>query len=195
MKRNRIIIGSVAIGIGLFLLLSIPNFFFTSHQNETKLLYDYNQKVSVKATKEETPQKPLVQKVSNEANGGAIGKITIQSLSLEVPIVEGTDSTSLTKGAGHLSTSVQPGEKGTSILAAHNITFFHTIGHLKVNDSIQVETQTGTHNFRVYDTKIVHIGDPVYQTETPSLILETCYPFDSLQRTPERYLVYASIQS
>lgn len=120
MKRNRIIIGSVAIGIGLFLLLSIPNFFFTSHQNETKLLHDYNQKVSVKATKEETPQKPLVQKVSNEAKA-AIGKITIQSLSLEVPIVEGTDSTSLTKGAGHLSTSVQPGEKGTRILAAHNM--------------------------------------------------------------------------
>jgi LPXTG-site transpeptidase (sortase) family protein len=195
MKRKRIIIGSVLIGLGLFLLLSIPYFFFTSHQNATKLLHDYNQKVLAKAPKEDTPhnlpQKPHKQKVSD----GAIGIITIKSLSLEVPIVEGTNDAALSKGVGHLSTSVQPGEKGTSILAAHNITFFHTIGQLKDNDTIQVNSMTGTHVFRVIDTKIVHTGDPVYQTETPSLVLETCYPFNTVHLTPYRYLVFASIQS
>lgn len=194
MKHRRIIIGSVFIGLGLCLILSIPYFFFTSHQSETKLLHDYNQKISVKATKEKTSQKPPGQKAPSAAIE-ATGKITIKSLSLEVPIVEGTDNSALAKGAGHLSTSVQPGEKGTSILAAHNITFFKTIGRLKVNDTIQVDTKTGTYDFRVYNTKIVHTGDPVYQTETPSLVLETCYPFTTLQTTPYRYLVFASIQS
>lgn len=191
MKHKRIIIGSFFIGLGLCLILSIPYFFFTSHQSETKLLHDYNQKILVRVTKEKAPQKPLEQKVS----GGAIGKITIKSLSLEVPIVEGTDDAALSKGAGHLSSSVLPGKKGTSILAAHNITFFKTIGRLKVNDTIQVNTKTGIYNFRIYDTKIVHTGDPVYQTETPSLVLETCYPFSTIQATPYRYLVFASIQS
>lgn len=183
MKHRRIIVGSLAITIGICLLLSIPYFFLQSQFNKTKLLQEYNQQAYLQSTS----------KGANQVE--ATGKLLIPSIALETPIVEGTEQDLLIKGAGHLSTSVMPGINGTSVIAAHNVTFFHNLGQVKLNDRIQVKQKSGTYTFVVYATKIVSTGDPIYNTETPSLVLETCYPFDAMNLTPYRYLVYCSLTS
>lgn len=191
MKHRRIIVGSLAITIGVCLLLSIPYFFLQSQFNTTKLLQEYNQQASLQSKNDK--QGEGTAKGANQVE--ATGKLLIPSIALETPIVEGTEQDLLIKGAGHLSTSVMPGINGTSVIAAHNVTFFHNLGQVKLNDRIQVQEKSGTHTFVVYATKIVKAGDPIYNTETPSLVLETCYPFNAMNLTPYRYLVFGSLSS
>ncbi|MBS4214357.1 class D sortase [Neobacillus rhizophilus] len=195
MKSKKFWLGSLLAAIGLCLLISIPLYFIQSHASKTKLLKDYNKQeqalTSDFATDYQLPPKPINRK--NQKDDDLIGKLVIPKISLEVPIVEGTDQKALKKGAGHLTTSVAAGENGTSVIAAHNTTFFHHIGELALKDTVQVDTLSGTKTFEVYETKVVKTGDPIYNTVTPSLVLETCYPFDVGTETPYRYLVFTKV--
>ncbi|MBU8915850.1 class D sortase [Neobacillus sp. 114] len=195
MKSKKFWLGSLLAAIGLCLLISIPLYFIQSHASKTKLLKDYNKQeqalTSDLATDYQLPPKPINRK--NQKDDDLIGKLVIPKISLEVPIVEGTDQKALKKGAGHLTTSVAAGENGTSVIAAHNTTFFHHIGELALKDTVQVDTLSGTKTFEVYETKVVKTGDPIYNTVTPSLVLETCYPFDVGTETPYRYLVFTKV--
>ncbi len=199
MKSKKFVVGSIIITVGICLLLSIPLYFLQSHANQTKLLkeYDKQEQAYTQHSKTENPPlpTPVNQKTENKVEDRLLGKLVIPKISLEVPILEGTDQAVLKKGAGHLTASVETGKNGASVIAAHNTTFFHNIGQLKQNDTFQVETVSGTQTFQVYDTKVVKTGDPIYNTETPTLVLETCYPLDTGTLTPYRYLVFTKIMN
>ena len=61
-------------------------------------------------------------------------------------------------------------------------------------DSIQITTEYGEFKYQVYDMKIVNETDlellPI-QKEKEILMLYTCYPFQNIGYTTQRYVVYA----
>jgi sortase A len=126
-------------------------------------------------------------------NTKVFGKLAIPKLSLVAPIVEGTSPSDLQTAVGHLSTSVLPGQKGSSVLAAHNVTWFRHLDQLKPGDTIQVVTQSQTITYRVTGAKVVHVGYNAPNTPNSSLIMETCYPLNTWYWTSERYLIFASL--
>lgn len=184
-------ISIILIVSGLLLLLKIPYFYLHSQIAGAKL---------IKTEKTDTPSIKTtsyhaVSNVQASSMGSLVGTIQIPSLSLTAPILEGTTTEVLDKGAGHLSTSVMPGEQGTSVIAAHNVTWFRHVDQLKKGNSIQVQTSYGKFLFHVTGTKIVKTGAPVYNSTHPSIVLVACYPINALYLTPYRYLVFAQMDT
>lgn len=125
------------------------------------------------------------------ANGSLIGHLTIPKLGLNAPVTQGTALSILAHSAGHLKTSVLPGELGTTVIAAHDVTYFHHIDELKSGDIITVQTSQGSFTYKVTGHQVIHVGTNVVNTVYPSLVLETCYPLNALNLVNQRYVVSA----
>jgi sortase A len=110
-------------------------------------------------------------------------------------VLEGTGDVALNNAVGHVPASVWPGYTGTTVLSAHNVTWFSRIDRLKAGDEIRYVTPCRTYTYRVTSHRVVPAGYPVYNTAVPSIVLDTCYPLDALYLTSTRYLVYATLAS
>lgn len=126
-------------------------------------------------------------------NQNAQGLLEIPALHLTAPVVQGDGNHQLNTAVGHLATSVWPGTTGTSVLAAHDVTWFHHIPQLKNNAVIKYVTPHITWIFHVVGHKVVKTGSPLRNSLRSSMVLETCYPVSALYLTPYRYLVRANL--
>lgn len=95
--------------------------------------------------------------------GDPIALIDAPALGLDhVVIVEGTTSTILQDGPGHLLGSVMPGQAGTTVLLGRSVSFgapFRHAGGLRSGDAITITTQQG--EFAYVVTGVRREGDPV----------------------------------
>lgn len=86
------------------------------------------------------------------ALGTPMAVITIPSLGVRAVALEGTSGSILTKGPGHVRTTVFPGGPGVSVIYGRAGTYggpFGRIGDLRRGQIITVTTQVGTSHFRV----------------------------------------------
>jgi sortase A len=86
------------------------------------------------------------------APGTPMALLTIPALGVRAVVLEGTSSTVLTRGPGHVRTTVFPGGAGVSVLLGRAGTYggpFGRIGDLRRGQVITVTTQSGTSRFRV----------------------------------------------
>ncbi|HQE93502.1 MAG TPA: class D sortase [Anaerolineae bacterium] len=109
-------------------------------------------------------------------------RIVIPAINVDAPVVEGDDWEALKKGAGHHIGSANPGERGNSVISAHNDIYgeiFRDLPELNVGDEILVQTQTQVYRYRVEQTRIIEPTDVsvMASTTTPVLTLITCYPY------------------
>jgi LPXTG-site transpeptidase (sortase) family protein len=109
------------------------------------------------------------------------------------PVVQGTGDSVLSEAVGHDPASVWPGQAGTSVLSAHDVTWFSSIGKLKPGNEIRYVTPCRTYTYKVTSHAIVAAGSPVYNTWKARLVLDTCWPLNALFLTSTRYLVYADL--
>lgn len=123
------------------------------------------------------------------------GLLEAPSLGMVAPVLQGTGDSVLSEAVGHDPASVWPGQPGTSVLSAHDVTWFSRIGQLKPGNKISYVTPCRTYTYTVTSHVIVSAGASVYGNGTARLILDTCYPFDALYLTPNRYLVYATLSA
>ncbi len=123
--------------------------------------------------------------------GQLAGTLIIPALGLKAPVEQGTDDAELAVAAGHAPASVWPGAPGTSVFLAHDVSYFVHLASLKAGDVILYQDQCSTVSFRVTTQTIVNAGDPVYDTATPTLVLDTCWPTNALFYTNQRLLVSA----
>lgn len=112
-------------------------------------------------------------------------RIVIPVIDVDAPVVRGDDWEALKKGAGHHIGSANPGERGNSVLSAHNDIYgeiFRDLPELNVGDEILVHTQTQVYRYAVEQTRIVDPNDPasvgvMSPTNSPVLTLISCYPY------------------
>jgi sortase A len=130
-------------------------------------------------------------------SGDKVGTITLESLGLSWPILEGTEEDQLSKGVGHYIGSVLPGIDDNSILSGHRSTVFARLGELQKGDRILVDTSVGTFVYVIEKFKVVDRDDQtvIQPTEDPTLTLTTCYPFGNVANTTEAYIVTAKLVS
>jgi len=124
--------------------------------------------------------------------GQLAGVLTIPALGLEAPVEEGTDDAELDVAAGHAPASVWPGTAGSSVMLAHDVSYFVHLGDLKAGDLITYRNQCSTVSFQVTGQQVVAAGSPVYNSTTPTLVLDTCWPTNALFYTSQRLLVTAA---
>jgi len=127
--------------------------------------------------------------------GSKFGTITLPSLKLSWPIFEGTSDVQLAKGVGHYTGSVLPGVDDNSILSGHRTTVFNRLGELEKGDLIYVKTAAGVFTYKVKGFRIVSRSDRtvIQPTETATLTLTTCYPFDNVGITTKAFIVTAKL--
>lgn len=124
---------------------------------------------------------------------GLIGRMKIERLGISVMVIEGVNSKTLQRAAGHIPGTALPGEPGNVGISAHRDTFFRPLRNIKGNDVITVTTPNGEYQYRVVSTQIVKPSDVAVlkQTEREVLTLVTCYPFYFIGSAPDRFIVRA----
>lgn len=123
-----------------------------------------------------------------------VAKLIAPQHDTEQIVLAGDDGSSLAFAPGYSFASARPNTTGTTIISGHRDTHFTFLQDLKVNDTLFLQTIDKTIHYRVSELKIVDSKTfTLYtDTETPALILVTCYPFDAvIPGGPLRYLVYA----
>ena len=119
--------------------------------------------------------------------------LRINRFKLEVPVLEGTDDSSLNRGGWSHRREAKPGEDGNIGIAGHRDGFFRALKDIPSGDALRLETLRGAEAYRVERVWIVSPDDVSVLDPTParSITLVTCYPFYFVGSAPQRYIVRA----
>ena len=104
---------------------------------------------------------------------------------------------SLAFGPTLMAASVQPGDEGVAVFAAHRDTHFAFLDQMNPGDQIIVETASGSRAFRVTHSEVVAwnaSGIHPHDGETARIALVTCWPLDAKMPGPMRYVVWATAE-
>jgi sortase A len=128
--------------------------------------------------------------------GDAIGRITIHKIGASYDIVQGTDTSSLQKGAGHYPGTAFPGLDQTVAIAGHRTTYlapFRHIDELSPGDQINVKMPYAEFTYVVQYHKIV-LPTALWVTHNVGydrLVLSACNP---LYSAAQRIIVFARLE-
>ncbi|MBQ3665660.1 MAG: class D sortase [Lachnospiraceae bacterium] len=119
-------------------------------------------------------------------------------IALDAPVYYGDDDAILKKGVGQDFASSQPGFGRLIVLCAHNNMYFNALKNIEIGDIVEIETSYGTYSYEIKETKILNENDSSafdFAIDHEQLVMYTCYPFDMLAHTPDRFFVYADLVS
>lgn len=140
----------------------------------------------------------VVEKIVVPSDGEQYGEMEIPSAGIKAPVYYGDDAKTLRKGVGTYAGTYIPGQRRTILMAAHNNTYFHTLGEAQVGDQITITTTYGKYVYEITGSQVALATDKTaydLTKEEENLILYTCYPFNALGITNRRYFVYAKYVS
>ncbi|HMK98706.1 MAG TPA: class D sortase [Acidimicrobiales bacterium] len=124
------------------------------------------------------------------------GVLEVPSISVIAPVLDGTDDAVLTAAVGHDPSTPWPGAVGTSILLAHDVSFFSHIDELNPGQPIVWQSGCSKSTFEVTGSAVMRPGQSIPpQSSGIGLALVTCWPTDALWWTPQRYVVEAKFVS
>lgn len=130
--------------------------------------------------------------------GTQYATIEIPKIDVNLPVYFGDTLDVLKKGVGHSSGSYFPGEGGSIIYMGHNSKkVFRRFSELEANDEITVKTNYGEYKYKIYYMQIIketELEKMPIQREKEILMVFTCYPFNNIGYTTERYVVYAELE-
>ena len=145
----------------------------------------------------DTPGPALAAALPSDGTGTSLppayALLEAPSIGLLAPVVDGVGDSQLSVAVGHVPASSWPGSPGTSVLAAHDVTWFSHIVQLEAGDTVSVVTPCRTFDYTVADHRVVPAGSPIAQTAAEQLVLITCYPLNALFLTSQRYVLDATL--
>ncbi|MBW3095492.1 class C sortase [Bifidobacterium sp. 64T4] len=124
--------------------------------------------------------------VLNVNHDGVMGYLSINRISLRLPIYHGTSEDVLAKGVGHMSqTSLPIGGKGThAVLTGHrglpSAELFTRLGEMRKGDLFRIEVLGRTVTYKVTDISVVEPNDVdklVIEPGKDLVTLLTCTPY------------------
>src|SRR5204863_4087657 len=138
---------------------------------------------------------PAARTMAEPAAGTLLGRLEAPSVRMSTAVLEGSDDTTLRRGAGHIEDTPFPGQAGNIGIAGHRDTVFRPLRNIKIGDPLAITTADRAYRYRVSKTLIVgphdvYVLDP---TERPTVTLVTCYPFDFIGHAPKRFIVQATL--
>ena len=131
--------------------------------------------------------------------GDIYGRLTIESADIiDAPVYYGDDDRLLKKGICQYNGSLYVGSGSTVLLSGHNNTYLHTLGEAKVGDTVTFSTQYGDYVYEIESTAVKKYNDTAaydLSADYENLVIYTCYPFNALGLTANRYFVYCKYVS
>lgn len=129
--------------------------------------------------------------------GDRYATVTVSGTNVDAPVYYGDTNKILNLGVGTYADNGGagiPGQGKTILLAGHNNTFFNDLQHAEVGATVTITTHYGVYTYEITDTQIKDYQDETaydFSRTDENLIMYTCYPFDALGFTPNRFFVYA----
>jgi sortase A len=124
------------------------------------------------------------------STGRLAGILSVPSLHLRAPVLQGLGDPVLNVAVGHDPGSPWPGRLGESIVEAHDVSYFAAIDALKPGNTVIWRNACSESTFRVISSEIVTPGAFIHTPpNSRGLALVTCYPTNALFWTSERYVV------
>jgi sortase A len=125
-----------------------------------------------------------------------VARIEVRRIGASAIVLDGTSGQALAFGPGHLNRTVDAGERGTAVYAAHRDTHFRFLRNVAVGDVIEITRNDGRRfQYRADASRVVRFDasgiDPAAQDF--ELVLTTCWPFDAITPGPERYVLHATL--
>ena len=185
----------VSIAVAVAIAASIGAFYLRSDRGGAALRSQANAADAAAHRTNATAVSPAACHAPAVGPSGPHGLLEAASIGLDAPVVQGDGDAQLAVAVGHVPTSAWPGTSGTTVLTAHDVSWFSQIDHLRVGGTVDYVTACHTYRYTVTGHQVVPTGSPVYNTAAPRLVLVTCYPLNALFLTPERYLVAATLGS
>lgn len=113
--------------------------------------------------------------------GDVIGRLIIQRVGLDSPIVKGADRNTLKKGPGWIPTTSVPGPVGNCAISGHRTTYlapFRHLGKLSKGDKIELYTPYRRYTYEVSRSRVVRPRqvEVLAPTEDSILTLTACHP-------------------
>ena len=129
--------------------------------------------------------------------GTKYANIEIPKIDVDLPVYFGDTLEILKNGVGHSSGSYFPGEGGSIIYMGHNSkNVFRRFSELEIGNEIIVKTDYGEYKYTIFNMQIINekeIEKLPIQHEKEILMVFTCYPFQNIGYTTNRYVVYAEL--
>ncbi|MCW1994693.1 sortase A [Bradyrhizobium diazoefficiens] len=122
-----------------------------------------------------------------------VARIEVKRIGASAIVLDGTSGQALAFGPGHIERTVDAGERGVAVYAAHRDTHFRFLRNVAIGDVIEITRRDGRHfRYRVDSSAVVRFDasgiDPA--TQDAELVLATCWPFDAVTSGPERYVLH-----
>lgn len=114
--------------------------------------------------------------VVRPAFGEQFAVLRSEKLGISVPVYWGSSRELFERGACQASNSILPGEKGNSVISAHEDTFFADLYKLEAGDTVTINTSYGEFVYTVTETISFKKTNKKYviPTEDTRLTLYTC---------------------
>lgn len=133
------------------------------------------------------------------AEGALVGKVLISRLHLSAMVLQGVETETLARGAGHVPSTAMPGQTGNFAIAAHRDTLFRPLKDIEKGDQVTFESPLGSYTYQVVSTQIVLPSDVGVLRPLPGggkwMTMITCYPFYYVGSAPKRFIVQAKLVS
>ncbi len=126
------------------------------------------------------------------------GELSIKGRDVDAKLFFGDSSVPLRNGVGIYAGSFIPGYGRTILVAGHNNTYFNGLKNVRKGDIVKISTSYGNYKYKITGTKLTTDKDKKaydLSADKENLVLYTCYPFDSLGLTNQRFFVYAEKES
>ena len=125
-----------------------------------------------------------------------LGILTIESIDLTLPVMEGVDELELRIAPGHVTQTPQIGEIGNAVIAGHrNFTFgsmFNRLGEVELGDIIEFQTMNGAVTaFEVFEIIVTIPGDQIAFIQPQDEAIITLYTCTPIREATHRLLIRA----
>jgi sortase A len=125
-----------------------------------------------------------------------VARIEVKRIGASAIVLDGASGQALAFGPGHLHQTVDAGERGVAVYAAHRDTHFRFLRNVAIGDVIEITRGDGKRfRYRADSSAVVRFDasgiNPA--AEGFELVLATCWPFDTLTSGPERYILHATL--
>ncbi|OAF02213.1 sortase [Bradyrhizobium centrolobii] len=125
-----------------------------------------------------------------------VARIEVKRIGTSAIVLAGSSGQALAFGPGHVEQTVDAGQRGVAVYAAHRDTHFRFLRNVAIGDVIEITRSDGKHfRYRADSSDVVRFDnsgiDPA--TQDFELVLTTCWPFDAVTSGPDRYILHATL--
>lgn len=146
----------------------------------------------------DTSEKISIDDIEYPKTGEQFGELIIEDCSIENKLFFGDSNVVLRNGVGVYNGSFIPGYGKTILVAGHNNTYFNGLKNAEKGQQVVIKTSYGNYTYEITSTAVKKVTDTSaydLSADTENLIMYTCYPFDELGLTDQRFFVYAKYVS